>query len=115
MIEGVSVGEPFLVLKLLKGCYNNNPPRAKYYNTWDSNQVLCYNVSLGESPFLPLPKLASKMMTLVVLATLMRVSENASIGYDSEVFSETASNSQLKHQEKRNIVGRYNPFHYQCA
>ncbi|KZS01497.1 Uncharacterized protein APZ42_001827 [Daphnia magna] len=91
MIEGRPVGEHPLVTRLLKGCYNINPPRPKYNIMWDPDQVLNYFVSLGENRILSLAQLARKMVTLVALATLMRVSEIASIGYESVVFSESSA------------------------
>lgn len=95
MIEGRPVGEHPLVTRLLKVCYNINPPRPKYSIMWDPDQVLNYFVSLGEKRILSLAQLASKMVTLVALATLMSVSEIALIVYESVVFPKAASNSTL--------------------
>lgn len=50
--------------------------------------MLEFMESLGENHHLTLGVLASEMATMIALATLMRVSEIASIGYRSVVFSE---------------------------
>lgn len=55
---------------------------------WDPSQVVEFINSLGENRHLTLCVLASKLVTMIALATLMRVSEIAAIGYRSVVFSE---------------------------
>jgi len=53
-VDGHNVGTHPLVIKLLRGCYNRNPPRPKYSSTWDPSVVVSYIASLGgneTSPF----------------------------------------------------------------
>jgi hypothetical protein len=87
-IEGVSIEEHPLVVRFLRGCYNANPPGPKYSAIWDPDQVLRFIVSIGENQHLSLINLTCKMVTLVALATLMRVSEIASISFGTINFAE---------------------------
>ncbi|KZS10489.1 Uncharacterized protein APZ42_025037 [Daphnia magna] len=82
-IDGIPIGQQPLIVKLLKGCYNQNPPRPRYDFTWDPNRVFQFMSSLGSNEFLPLPPLSGKLVTLLALATLLRVSELASIAFAS--------------------------------
>ncbi|KZR97340.1 Uncharacterized protein APZ42_007848, partial [Daphnia magna] len=45
-LDGIPVGQHPLIVKLLKGVYNRNPPRPKYDSTWDPNQVIEFMSSL---------------------------------------------------------------------
>lgn len=87
-IEGVQIGAHPLVVRLMKGCYHKNPPKPKYNDMWDPSQVVEFINSLDENRHLTLSVLASKLVTMIALATLMRASEIAAIGYRSVVFSE---------------------------
>ena len=78
-LEGFAIGEHPLVIRLLKGCYHLNPPCPKNGSIWDTNQVFSYIASLGENKHLGLSALVGKLVTLLALATLMRVSELAAI------------------------------------
>ena len=58
--------------RMMKGCYNSNPPRARYSFTWDVNMVLdflCTLYSLGD---LSLKYLTLKLIAKVALATAAR-------------------------------------------
>ena len=41
-IEGFDVGKPPLVIKLMLGIFNSNPPKPRYNSFWDINSVLSY-------------------------------------------------------------------------
>ena len=58
----------------MKGIFNSNPPKLKDYNTRDANIVLedFRTVSSKELCLLPL---ACKLVTLLSLAAMLRVSE----------------------------------------
>ena len=108
-IEGVHLGLHPLVTRLMKGCYHKNPS-PKYNEMWDPNQVLKFTEALGENQCLALNMLASKMVTIIALATLMRVSEIASIGYRSVVFSEDGLVFLLKRLRKTQRGGSLHSF-----
>jgi hypothetical protein len=90
-VDGFKLGDHPLVVQLLKGCFNNNPPRPRYDSTWDPDIVFRYLTSLGDNSSLSLPQLSQKLVILLALATLMRVSELASISFQSLSFSELAA------------------------
>ena len=47
-VDGHSVGEHPLVARLLKGIFNQHPPRPQYETTWDVAQVTEYLEKVGE-------------------------------------------------------------------
>ena len=73
-IDGHKIGSHPLVVRLLKGVFNLNPPRAKYTHFWDQNVVLKYLETLGRSELLSLDNLTFKLATLLALASLCRMS-----------------------------------------
>ncbi|KZS13502.1 Uncharacterized protein APZ42_021354 [Daphnia magna] len=68
-----------LVIKLLKGCYHQNPPSPRYFSLWNPEVVLNFVKRIDDSDALGLPSLSRKLATLLALATLMRTSELAAI------------------------------------
>nr|CAH0111066.1 unnamed protein product [Daphnia galeata] len=75
LIEGLPIGENPLVVRLVKACYN---------------------ASLGENSLLSLSQLARNSVTLIALATLLRVAEIAAIRLESVKFSNKAIHFLLK-------------------
>ena len=82
-IDGIPIGYHPLVVKIMKGCYNLNPPGPKYSSTWDPEIVLAYLRNLGENSGLSFADLSAKAVTLLALSTLLRVSELANISWIS--------------------------------
>jgi integrase len=76
-----------MVVLLMKGIRNQKPPRPKYQSTWDVDMVLNY-LRGQENASLSVGALASKLATLLSLATLYRASELA--GIDKRSISFTA-------------------------
>ncbi|XP_045022886.1 uncharacterized protein LOC123466808 [Daphnia magna] len=74
-IEGKNVGEHPLVLRLLKGCYNLNPPVPRYNKLWDPDIVLNHFATLGPNSDLALSILSKKLAMLLSLSIISRVSE----------------------------------------
>lgn len=87
-VDGHPIGIHPLVKSLLSGCYNLNPPKPKYNNTWDPSVVINFMSKLGDNMFISLPSLTKKTAVLLALASLLRVSELAAIDFQSVVFSE---------------------------
>ena len=85
--NGNPVGIHPLVKNLLDGCYNLNPPKPRYDCTWDPNAVINYLSALGENRSLAISVLTRKTVMLLALASLLRVSELASINLSSIIFS----------------------------
>lgn len=91
------VGSHPIVVKLLKGCCNRNPPKAKYDSTWDPMLVYSYTRALGPNESLSLYNCSAKLATILALASLLRVGELASIDTSSiQMTSSLASFSLLK-------------------
>lgn len=105
LIDGVPVGQCYLVRQLLKGAYNRNAPRPRYTRTWDVNLAVNYILSLGPSEDLDLTTLTKKLAVLLALATLLRISELASISRPSIAFSATGTSSSLLKPRKAQHSG----------
>ena len=58
--------------RMLKGCFNYNPPKVRYNYTWDVNMVLDFLVTLYPLEDLSLKYLTFKLITLVALTTAAR-------------------------------------------
>jgi hypothetical protein len=86
-VDGHPVGVHPLVKNLLNGCYNLNPPKPKYNCAWDPSVVIDYFSMLGINSSLTLSSLTKKSVTLLALASLLRVSELAAIDFHSVIFS----------------------------
>lgn len=87
-VDGHSIGEHPLTVRLLKACYNANPPRPRYDAAWDPDVVVRFiTTSLDHNDSLSLSMLACKLVVLMALTTLLRVSELASIPASSVEFS----------------------------
>lgn len=86
-IDGFQIGNHPLVVKLLKGCYNLNPPRPRYRYFWDPDNVLDFMRQDDENGSLSLASLSGKLATIMALSTLLRVSELASISRSTINFS----------------------------
>ncbi|KZS01794.1 Uncharacterized protein APZ42_001440 [Daphnia magna] len=89
-IDGKKVGDHPLVVQLLKGCYNFKPPNPRYDSMWDPDMVLRHFSSLGPNSDLPLAVLSKKLVMILSLSILSRVSEICSISLKSLKFSATA-------------------------
>ena len=85
-IDGHPIGSHPLVIQLLKGVYNSNPPQPKYKELWDADVVLNHLSTLNNSK-LAVGPLGWKLATLLALSTLSRTAELASIGLKSISFS----------------------------
>jgi integrase len=104
-VEGKNVGEHPFVIQLLKGCYNTNPPRPRYEASWDSEVVLDYLASLGNDQSLDFDQLTYKLVTLLALVTLMRISELASISCASVSLSSSKVSFSLLRLRKKQVSG----------
>ena len=78
-VENYPVGQHPLVVALLRGCYNTNPPKPRYSSTWNSKRVFTYASQQGFHEFLSLQVLSWKTATLLALAGFFRVEELASV------------------------------------
>ncbi|XP_072179676.1 uncharacterized protein [Diadema setosum] len=70
--DGHNVGKHPLVLRLMKGIFNTNPPKPRYQKTWDVASVLKYICSLPDNKDLTLPLLTRKLVALMALTSAQR-------------------------------------------
>lgn len=78
-MEDFDIGKQPLVIRLMRGIFNQQPPKPRYTNMWNVDTVLNFISSLGEIHFLSLSTLSQKTAILLSLTSLFRVSELASI------------------------------------
>jgi hypothetical protein len=107
-MEGYDVGKHPLVIKLMQGIFNSTPPKPKYTEFWDVGVVLRHLQSLGPDVDLSLTSLSHKLVILLALTSLFRVSEIAAIDSESIVFSGPVVKFALlklrKNQRKSNDI-----------
>ena len=73
-LNGLPVGQNPLVIQLLKGMFNNRPPKPRYSHTWEVSLVTTYLASLGSNRSLSLKQLSWKLAMLFSLTCPERVS-----------------------------------------
>ena len=73
-LDGLPVGQNPLVIQLLKGMFNNRPPKPRYSHTWEVSSVTTYLASLGSNRSLSLKQLSWKLAMLFSLTCPERVS-----------------------------------------
>jgi len=66
-IDGLEVGKHLLVVRMLKGAFNERPPRPKYESIWKVDQVLTMFENNGHSTSLSLQDLTIKTVMLLAL------------------------------------------------
>jgi hypothetical protein len=86
-IAGFPTGQHPLVKQMMKGCFNIRPLAPKYSSMRDPDVVLEFMVKSGDNDSLKFASLSKKLVTALALATLLRVSEIASIDRKSVCFS----------------------------
>ena len=74
-IEGFPIGQHPLVVRLMKGAYNQRPPKPRYDHTWDVTQMLTYLRSLGSNEGMSLKLLTQKLTMLLALVLGHRSSD----------------------------------------
>lgn len=109
-IDGFPIGQHPVIIKLLKGCYNRRPPAPRYSSTWDPNDVIRFIASMDENASLTIPILVGKLVTLFALASLLRVSELASITFSSVSFVGSSVRFALSKPRKAQRSGALQSF-----
>lgn len=72
-IEGFPIGKHPLIIRLMKGIFNTNPPKPRYTRTWQVSQVLDYLSSLGDDKDLDLIQLSEKLSSLASIVSAQRM------------------------------------------
>ena len=66
-VDGCPVGQHPLVIRLMKGVFNDRPPLPRYTSTWNVQMVLSYIGSLGSNGSLSLKQLSLETAMLLAL------------------------------------------------
>ena len=69
------VGQRPLVVRLLKGLFNQRPPKPRYSRTWNVTKMLTYLKSLGSNESLSLKLLTQRLAMLLALILRHRSSD----------------------------------------
>lgn len=109
-INGLAIGQNPLIIRLLKGIYNENPPVPRYKTMWDPEIVLNYMKISGDNELLSFPSLSRKLVTILALSTYLRTSELASIDTNSVVISSTSASFTLSKPRKAQFNGALKTF-----
>ncbi len=109
-VDGVAIGEDPLIVRLMRGCYHQNPPQPRYNEMWDSGKVSTFFESLGENRNLSLKVLTSKLVTLIALTTWMRVAEVTAISFRSIQFTQEGVKFSLDRLRKTQRCGPLKSF-----
>ena len=80
-VEGFPIGQHPLISRLLKGAFNECPPKPKYSGTWDVAKVLQYLSSLARNESLTLTLLTKKLAMLLTLVSAHRSSDLVRLSY----------------------------------
>ena len=67
-VNGVSVGQHPLIVRLMKGAFHLRSPAPRYEATWPVHKVASFLMNLGSSTDLSLKWLSWKLVTLMALA-----------------------------------------------
>jgi len=76
-VDEYEVGQHPLVFRVLKGAFNQHPPKPRYEVTWDVSKVLNYIESLGGSDSLSLQNLTWKLAMILALTRPSRSADLA--------------------------------------
>lgn len=109
-LDGVAIGEHPLIVRLMRGCYHQNPPQPRYNEMWDAGKVSTFIESLGENRNLSLKVLTSKLVTLIALTTWMRVAEVTAINFRSIQFTQEGVKFSLDRLRKTQRCGPLKSF-----
>ena len=86
-VDGFTVGNHPLVVRLLKGVARLRPPMPRYQTTWDTNTLLKMFDKWPKNENLSLSQLSYKLVSLLLLSTGQRVQTIHSIKIDNIILS----------------------------
>ena len=107
--DGTCVGKHPLVSRLMKGIFQEKPPRPKYTDIWDVSVVLSHLHSLSPVDTLSLKELTLKLLMLILLVSGQRGQTVHLLNIDHMVFSNNCYTFQLVEHLKQSRPGVKNP------
>lgn len=109
LLLGNNIGSDELIKRLLKGIYKQKPPRPKYINTWDPQQVLNLVSCWHPNSSLSLEKITKKLSILLALCTGQRVQTLSLIKLSNIVKSPSGLKILITDAIKTSAAGREQP------
>ena len=94
-----------MVTRLMKGIYNERPPKPKYAFTWDVGKVVSYLRDLGPNSSLSLKQLTRKLVMIMALVQACRASELAALDLRFRVYKEEGVQFKLATLTKKRNPG----------
>ena len=110
---GTPIGQDPLVIRLLKGIYNTNPPEPRYLTMWDPEIVLNHMRKV-DNESLNISSLSQKLVTLLALTSLLRTAELASIKKESLLITERSASFSLSKPRKSQFNGPLKTFNLEA-
>ena len=75
LVGGGPVGQHPDIKGVMAGIYNENPPQAKYAETWDVDRVLSHMKTWGDNETMHIRDLTVKLTMLIAITTACRAAE----------------------------------------
>lgn len=107
--DGTYIGKHPLVCRLMKGIFQNKPPKPKYTEIWDVSTVLVYLQSLSPVDKLSLKQLTLKLVMLILLVSGQRGQTVLLLNIDHMSFSNDCYTFQIVEHLKQSRPGVRNP------
>jgi len=107
-IDGLEVGKHPLVARMLKGAFNERPPRPKYESIWKVDQVLTMFENNGHSTSLSLQDLTIKTAMLLALTRPCRGSDLAELDLNARSYVPEGVVFQPSHLSKQSRPSHHN-------
>ena len=107
-VDGIEVGKHPLVARMLKGAFNERPPRPKYESVWRVDQVLTMFREDGGSASLSLQDLTIKTAMLLALTRPCRGSDLAELDLSNRSYVPEGVVFQPSHLSKQSRPSHHN-------
>ena len=107
--DGVPFGQHPIVIRVMKGIYNERPQLSRYGSTWDIDIVLEFLRELSPLKSLTIRELTAKLVMLLLLVTAQRVQTLSTLSVKNLCFSQDGNTAVfrltqvLKHSRKGSL------------
>ena len=108
-IGNTPLGQHDIIVGLMKGCYNMNPPRPRYTATWCIDTVLDHWRNRPDNWELDLKELSIKTVTLIAISQLKRAHEINNMMLENYAVREKGLEFILKETPKQQRRGSLKP------
>ena len=104
-VDGHAVGQHPMVVRLMRGVYNDRPPLPRYSGTWNVQRVLDYLEALGPNESISTKQLSLKTVMLMALTRPSRSADLSQLDIRGRQFKQegvTFLPAQLAKQSQQN-------------